>query len=374
MGNQEAETSEKVCEQHYYGVVMAGGGGTRLWPLSRKKRPKQMLNLFGEQTLFQASVRRLYDVLPPENVYVVTIADQAKELSAQAPEIPAENFLIEPAPRGTASVVGLAAAVLAERDPQCVMAVVTADHYIGNQALYNQLLVAAYHAAQDQFLVTLGIEPTFPSTGFGYIQRGEQVGTYESIPVYRVQRFKEKPDQDQAIQMLASSDHDWNSGMFFWRVDCILAEFKRQMPHLMQGLEQIRSGWNSPERASIVAQVWQELAIETIDYGIMEHARNVAVLPAAGLKWNDVGAWESLYQMLNSDDNGNIIVGGKHIALDTHQTLVYMDREYRLIVTIGVDDLVVVDTGDVLMICRKDQAQRVRQIVNQLTVDGQDYL
>jgi len=360
--------------EHYYGVVMAGGGGTRLWPLSRKKRPKQMLNLFGERTLFQASVCRLYDGLPPENVYIVTVAEQAEELMCQTPEIPPENFLIEPAPRGTASVVGMAAVALAERDPEAVMAVVTADHFIGNQPLYNQLLSAAYQAAQDRHLVTLGIEPAFPSTGFGYIQRGAQIAVYENIPVYHVQRFKEKPNQEQAMAMLASGDHDWNSGMFFWRVDQILGEFERQMPDLMQGLQQIRQSWKTPERDASIAQVWQGLKIETIDYGIMEHAQRVAVLPAAGLRWNDVGAWESLYQMLDCDENGNIVVGGRHIGLDTRQTLVYMDRDYRLIVTIGVEDLVVVDTGDVLMICHKDQAQRVRQVVNQLRVEGENYL
>ncbi len=360
--------------EHYYGVVMAGGGGTRLWPLSRKKRPKQMLNLFGEQTLFQVSVRRLYDLMPPENIYVVTIAEQAEALICLTPEVPPENFLIEPAPRGTASVVGLAAVALAERDPEAVMAVVTADHFIGNLPLYNQLLSSAYQAAQDRYLVTLGIEPHFPSTGFGYIQRGAQINTYANIPVYQVQCFKEKPNQEQALEMLASGDHDWNSGMFFWRADQILGEFERQMPNLFQGLQHIREKWSTPARSATIAQVWDGLKNETIDYGIMEHAQRVAVLPAAGLKWNDVGAWESLYQILDGDENGNIVVGGRHIGLDTRQTLVYMDQDQRLIVTIGVEDLVVVGTGDVLMICHKDQAQRVRQVVNQLKVEGENYL
>ncbi len=356
---------------HYYGVVMAGGGGTRLWPLSRQQRPKQMLNLFGEQSMFQAALQRLYDALPPERVYVVTVAEQAAVLQAQAPEVPVENFLIEPAPRGTASVVGLAAAALAACDPQAIMAIVTSDHYIGNQALYRQLLQAAHQAAQDGYLVTLGIEPVFPSTGFGYIQRGAPLGVYHDLPLYRVEKFKEKPTLPQAEELLARGDHVWNSGMFFWQARQILSEFQRQMPELYAGLSAIQADWQTPRRAETVERIWRDLKPQTIDYGIMEHAERVAVLPASGLQWNDVGAWESLYEVMPCDAQGNIVVGGQHLGLDTRQTLIYLDRPAaatarRLVVTIGVEDLVVVDTDDVLLVCRRDQAQRVRQAVSQL--------
>lgn len=368
---------------HYYGVVMAGGGGTRLWPLSRQQRPKQMLNLFGEQSMFQEALHRLYDALPPERVYVVTVAEQAAVLQAQAPEVPAENFLIEPAPRGTASVVGLAAAALAACDPQAIMAIVTSDHYIGNHPLYRQLLQAAHQAAQDGYLVTLGIEPLFPSTGFGYIQRGAALGIYQDLPLYRVERFKEKPTQSQAEELLAQGDHVWNSGMFFWQVDRILSEFQRQMPDLYAGLSAIQNAWHTPQRSATVERIWRDLRPETIDYGIMEHAERVAVLPASGLQWNDVGAWESLYEVMPCDTDGNIIVGGQHLSLDSRQTLIYVDQKAtpsaeRLVVTIGVENLVVVDTADVLLVCRRDQAQRVRQAVSQLKETqketGQNYL
>ena len=359
---------------HYFAVIMAGGGGTRLWPLSRQTKPKQMLSLFDERSLFQTSLQRLAGLFPPERILVVTVRDQAAELQAQAPELPPENFLLEPLPRGTASVIGLAAIAIRQRDPQAVMAVLTADHYIGNEARFRKLLHTAYCVAQDGYLVTLGIEPTFPATGFGYIQSGEKLGTYQDMQAYRVLRFKEKPNEEQARAMLASGTHAWNSGMFAWKVDQIIAEFKRQMPDLASALAQIENAWNTSLQDEALERVWPGLRTETIDYGIMENADQVAVIPASGLQWNDVGSWDSLFDILKSDENGNIIMGGEHVGLDTHQSLIYVCQEHRLIVTIGVEDLVLVDTGDVLLVCRKDQAQRVRQVVNQLKSQGQNYL
>jgi mannose-1-phosphate guanylyltransferase len=360
--------------EHYYAVIMAGGGGTRLWPLSRRKRPKQMLSLFDERTLFQTSVQRLEGVFPPERILVVTVSEQAKELRQQTPDIPEENYILEPMPRGTASVVGLGAIALQERDPQAVMAVLTADHYIGNEPLFRDLLVTAYEVAQDGHLVTLGIEPTFPATGFGYIQRGNKLGAYRGMDVYCVSQFKEKPDEDQARAMLETADHSWNSGMFVWKTESILSEFERQMPGLADALETIGSAWHSPDKEEVLGKVWPSIQPETIDYGIMEHASSVVVIPAAGLEWSDVGSWDSLFNILDADEDGNIIMGGEHVGLDTRQTLVYMDTERRLIVTIGVQDLVLVDTGDVLLVCKKDQAQQVRQVVNRLKSEGRNYL
>jgi mannose-1-phosphate guanylyltransferase len=360
--------------EHYYAVIMAGGGGTRLWPLSRKAQPKQMLNLFDERSLFQASVERLEGIFSSERILVVTVEDQAVELQEQCPDIPPENFILEPMPRGTASVVGLAAVALQARDPQAVMAVLTADHYIGEEHKFQQALRSAYDVAQDGYLVTLGIQPTFPATGYGYIQRGKPIGVYGGLDAYHVLRFKEKPDEQQAKQLLATGDHAWNSGMFVWRVDRILAEFERQMPALYSGLEEIAQAWLSAEHRTVIAKVWPSLKAETIDYGIMEGADRVAVIPAADWKWSDVGSWESLFEVLPTDAQGNIVVGGKHIGLDTAHSLVYVTEERRLIVTIGVSDLILVDTGDVLLVCHKDQAQRVRQVVDQLKETNQDYL
>ena len=361
-------------EDQYYAVIMAGGGGTRLWPLSREAHPKQMLRLLSDRSLFQTSVQRLEGIFPPERILVVTVKDQAADLKRQVPDIPEENFLLEPLPRGTAPVVGLGAVALQRRDPQAVMAILTADHYIGNEDRFRRLLTAAYDVAQDDFLVTLGIEPTFPATGYGYIQRGELLGTYRDLGVYGVDRFREKPDQEQAEKMLAAGDHSWNSGMFVWRVKRILEEFSRQMPQLHQTLAEIGQAWDIPEGQQVLENLWPDIEKETIDYGIMEAAQQVAVIPAEGLNWSDVGSWDSLFEVLPGDEAGNIVMGGQHIGLDTRDSLVYVDRERRLIVTIGVEDLVVVDTDDVLLVCRKDQAQNVRQIVDRLSEEEPKYL
>ena len=357
--------------EHTYAVIMAGGGGTRLWPVSRKERPKQLLPLLGKETLFQSTVARLEALFPPERILVVTVADQAREMRQQVPSIPEENYLIEPAPRGTASVVALAAAVLQKRDPQAVMAIQTADHHIRNKDLFNYLISTALDVAEKNYLVTLGITPTFPSTGYGYIQQGEpMIGEYK-YPVYTVKRFKEKPDEATAQELLRSGDHSWNSGMFVWRVDVILAEIQRQMPRLYDAVDAIADSWNTPQRDEVVRQRWMDLKSQTIDYGVMEKAERVAVLPAGGLGWSDVGSWDSLFEVLMPDMNGNVATNAQHLGLDTHNTLVY-GTDQRLVVTIGLDDIVVVDAGDVLMICKVDQSQKVRDVVEHLRKHHQD--
>ena len=357
---------------HTYAVIMAGGGGTRLWPVSRKERPKQLLPLLGKETLFQSTVERLETLFPPERILVVTVAEQAREMREQVPAIPEENYLIEPAPRGTASVVALAAAVLQKRDPQAIMAIQTADHHIRNKDLFNYLITTALDVAEKDYLVTLGITPTFPSTGYGYIQQGEpMIGEYK-YPVYTVKRFKEKPDEATAQELLRSGDHSWNSGMFVWRVDVILAEIQRQMPRLYDAVTAIASVWNTPERDQVVRSRWMDLKSQTIDYGVMEKAERVAVLPAGGLGWSDVGSWDSLFEVLLPDMNGNVATSAQHLALDTHNTLVYSGNDERLVVTIGLDDMVVVDAGDVLMICKVDQSQKVKDVVEHLKKHHQE--
>ena len=358
--------------EHTYAVIMAGGGGTRLWPVSRKEKPKQLLPLLGKETLFQGTVARLENLFPPERILVVTVAEQAREMREQVPSIPEENYLIEPAPRGTASVVALAAAVLKKRDPQAIMAMQTADHHIRNKDLFRYLISTAFDVADKGYLVTLGITPTFPSTGYGYIQQGEALDGDYKYPVFTVKRFKEKPDEATAHQLLRSGDHSWNSGMFVWRVDTILAEVEKQMPDLYAGVNTIASAWDTPNQKEVVEKVWYGLKSQTIDYGIMERAEKVAVLPAGGLGWSDVGSWDSLFEVLLPDMNGNVSTNAQHLGLDTHNTLVYSNDDQRLVVTIGLDDMVVVDTGEILMICKVDQSQKVKDVVEHLKKHHQD--
>lgn len=351
---------------------MAGGGGTRLWPVSRRDRPKQSIPLISQESLFQTTVRRLDGFLPPERIFVVTVAEQAVELRRQAPEIPDGNFLLEPAPRGTASVVGLAAAVLQQRDPQAVMIILPSDHFIRDRDLFHYTLRVAVDVAEKDYLVTLGIAPTFAATGYGYIQRGEPLPENFNYPVYAVSRFKEKPDEAAAREMLHSGDHSWNSGMFIWKTARILSEFASQMPDLKRKLDQIAAAWDTPARESTLAPLWDSLKNETIDYGIMEHAGRVAVIPAAGLDWSDIGSWDALFDVILPDKDGNVIVSGQLLSLDTHNSLLYGNGDGRLFVTIGLDNVILVDTGDVLLACHKDRAQEVRRVVEKLRSEGKE--
>jgi len=360
--------------KHVYAVIMAGGGGTRLWPISRKKHPKHILPLLGERTLFQSALDRLEGFVSAEQIIVVTTEDQADELKKQAPQLSSKNFLIEPQPRGTASVVGLAAAVLNKRDPEAVMLVLTADHYIRNYDLFRLVMRVAVQVARKDYLVTLGITPTFPASGYGYIMRGAALTEKFEYPVYQVLQFTEKPDEGKARTMLASGDYSWNSGMFIWRVERILEEFSHQMPDLMAALDRISRAWGKSNQNAVLEAEWPRLKPETIDYGIMEHATRVAVLPAGGLDWSDVGSWDSLFDVLLPDEHGNVVVNSEHLALETNDSLVYTAQK-KLVVTIGIEDLIVIDSTDALLICRRDQAQQVRRVIEHLKKTQQeDYL
>jgi len=356
--------------EHFYAVIMAGGGGTRLWPLSRQSRPKQMLRLVGDRTLFQMATDRLQGLFPADHIFVVTVASQATELQKESPHIPAENYILEPLPRGTASVVGLAAVVLQQRDPDAVMAVLTAHQYIENVAGFKQILVSAHDLAQKGFLVTLGIQPNFPATGYGYVQHGDLLGHFHLHDAFLVKQFKEKPNEELARDLLQSGDHFWNSGMFIWRVDRIQQEFCRQMGDLCQTLGQIAASWSTAWQTETLKKLWPKIKPQTIDYGIMEHADQVVVIPAADLGWSDVGSWDSLFDVLPGDENGNIHISSMHLGVDTYGTLVCSEDPNRMVVTIGVKNLIIIDAVDALLVCPRDDAQKVRELVKLLDQNG----
>jgi mannose-1-phosphate guanylyltransferase len=359
----------------YAAVIMAGGGGTRLWPISRRVRPKQILHLFGDRTLFQMAVDRIMPIMTAERIFIVTVADQAKVLKEQASSIPEKNFLLEPSPRGTASVVGLAAIILHEHNPDYVMAVLTADHYIADVKHFQNLLLAAYEVASDNELVTLGITPHYPDTGYGYIQRGESLGQFHDFQAYRVKNFKEKPVLSQAEEYIASGEYAWNSGMFVWKVSRILEEIERQMPDLFKGLKKIKKALGSSDEARTIEEIWGELESETIDYGVMEGAEQVTVIQADDLGWWDVGGWNRLFELMEQDERGNLILAPKTLILDTKDTLLYQDLEAgkeRLIATLGLEGVIAIDTGDVLLLCQRERAEDLRRLVNELKTTGLD--
>jgi mannose-1-phosphate guanylyltransferase len=349
-----------------YAVIMAGGSGTRLWPLSRRSRSKQSLKLVGDRTMFQHAVDRLMPLFKPEQIYVVTREDQCALLSSQVPELPLSNFINEPIGRGTAPAIGLAALYLQQMDPDATMAVLTADHYIAKTEEFRRVLEAAFLLVQAGHMVTLGIKPASPSTGFGYIQQGDRVGTADDFKVFCVERFTEKPELELARQMVSSGKYSWNSGMFIWRVDRILAEFQRQMPELYAQLMEVKAALGTPNAREVLARVWNLVAEQTIDYGIMEHAGDVVVIPV-DIGWTDVGSWASLAELLPPDQAGNIFVGA-YKEIDTHNTLVFGGK--RLVATVGVQDMVIVDSEDALLVCARDRVQEVRDIVDQLKTNG----
>lgn len=354
-----------------YAMIMAGGSGTRLWPLSRKAQPKQALTLGGETSLYQQAVARLDGLVRPEHILTVTNGQYAPMLHAQTPAIPWENYLIEPEGRGTAAAIGLAAIHLRRLDPSAVMMVLTADHAIALVDPFQQALRAAAAAARAGHLVTLGIPPTYPSTGYGYIRQGKPLMAAEGLQVFAVERFVEKPDLETARAMLAEGMHSWNSGMFIWTVERILEEFRRQMPVLMDQLEEIAAAIGLPGYESVLARVWPGIQKQTIDYGIMEHANRVAVVPAE-IGWIDVGSWASLYDLLPADGDGNRWTG-PHLSIDSQGLLVH-NRE-RLVAVIGLRDLVIVDTPDALLVCPREREQEVRRLVEMLQNQGKtEYL
>lgn len=363
---------------NYYALIMAGGGGTRLWPLSRRNRPKQSLALIGSESMFRQTVTRISPLFPLERIFVVTGKNHVDELRQDVPELPEENFLIEPFGRDSGPAAGMGTACITARDPEAVIAVLTADHHIADTDGFLNALRAAYHVAEnDGHIVTLGITPDHPSTGFGYIKRGAFVRDAKGLKVYKSAGFREKPNQETAIEFVSSGDFSWNSGMFIWKAQQALGEFARQQPDIFNGLEAIRATYQTSEFRPTLESLWPEMEKISVDYAIMEKALNVNVIPVE-IGWSDIGSWSSLYELLldagvDTDARKNVAYGEncRHIALDSYGTLA-LSR--KVVVTIGLTDMVIVDTDDVLLICPRDRSQEVRAAVNQLRKEGHDEL
>jgi mannose-1-phosphate guanylyltransferase len=351
-----------------YAVIMAGGSGTRLWPLSRKGQPKQSLKLIGDRTMFQHAVDRLSPLFTPDRIFVATNPQIAALLMPQAPELPAKNFILEPSARESAPAAGLAAVHLLQRDPDAIMVILTADHYILDAAQFRAVLAAAEQVASDGTIVTLGVRPTYPATGFGYIQLGDAQEIVDGFRVYRSGGFTEKPDARTAVRFLETGRYTWNSGMFIWRADRLLAEFEAQLPDAYDLLLRIRAALPAPDAARVLAEAWPQIRKISIDFGIMEHAARVSVIPV-DIGWSDIGSWGALLDVLPADGQGNVCVDGVLLALDTRGA--YVRSEGRLVATIGLQDVIVVDTPDVLLICPRARAEEVKDLVARLAAENQ---
>jgi mannose-1-phosphate guanylyltransferase len=346
-----------------YVVILAGGSGTRLWPRSRRRHPKHLLELVTERSMLQETFDRVSGAVPAANILVVTGAAYENEIREQLPELPDKNILVEPTGRGTGPAIGWAAANVLERDADGVMAVFPSDHVIVKRDEFlSVLLLAAELAASTDSLLTFGVEPTEPSTEFGYIHRGELQGNHDGRRVYWVESFKEKPNAQRARQFLETGEYYWNSGMFAWKASVILKEIERFVPELYQGLLRLRT--------QPVGEVYPTLPKDTIDYGVLEKADRVIVVPA-DIGWSDVGTWSALLDVLAPSPDANVaLAGGELLAIDTKNTLVC--SPHKLVATIGVEDLVIVDSDSALLVCHRDRAAEVKKIVEQLEAEARE--
>lgn len=358
-------------EPHLYPVIMAGGSGTRFWPLSRHLFPKQLLRIIGDETLIQQTMRRVVHEAPAERVMISTNPAQAESIRIQLGEWKdalKDNFVLEPEGRNTAPAIALVALELIRRDPEAVMLVVPADHIVKGQQDFNAAVELASRLAMEGYLVTFGIKPIRPETGYGYIRPNKKMTILKEgkLKGHPVSRFVEKPNAAKAAQYVKAKDFYWNSGMFVWRAATVLEEIGRHQPKLSQGIERIRELMRVGASRSAIDEEYRTLTPVSIDTGVMEKSSKAAVVPVC-FQWSDVGSWGSLDEVAPKDKAGNV-VGGRVVDLGSQRSIVYGDR--RVVATIGLMDMVVVDTPDATLVCPKSRAQDVKRIVEILKQQG----
>jgi mannose-1-phosphate guanylyltransferase len=350
-----------------FAVLMAGGGGTRLWPLSTPKRPKQLLPLLGGRSLFSLSIERLMRFLPPENVFVVTGPALLNDLRTDSPQVPAENYLVEPSPRNTAPAIAFALGMLRRRSEQFTMACLPADHFIANREAFERVFSAAVSVAGRGYLVTLGITPNGPNTGYGYIEQGRRLDDADGQPVYTVGRFKEKPDLAEARRLIEQGGHSWNSGMFFWRSDVVEGEFRRQQPEISRGLDAFLAAPSGKPLSQEAQSRWLEMPVLSMDYAVMEGAGKTAVVPAGDLGWTDIGDWDALLALYEAHPELRPSGAGVQVDAGSHGLAVFRDGSpARVLATIGLEDVTIVETDDTILICKRGKSQEVRAVVEAL--------
>jgi mannose-1-phosphate guanylyltransferase len=347
--------------RHHYGLILAGGRGTRFWPRSRRRSAKQVLNVVGERSLIQSTVDRLKPVIAPERLWVLTNDHLRDIIIKQLPEVPRNQILAEPLQRNTAPAIGLAAQILHSQDPDAVMGVFPSDHVIGKIPQYRQVVKAAFGAAADRHLVVVGIQPRWPETGYGYIEfpRGCVSGDGAALAV---RRFHEKPVLAKAKRYVKAGNFFWNSGMFFWRTDVLLDQLRQHLPRTATVLASLPQ-FGSRVFGARLKQAFPLCDNISIDYAVLEKAAGVRGIAAGDFGWNDVGSWNAVYELLERDPQGNSIAL-QSIILDSHNN--FVDAREKVVALIGVRDLIVVDTPDALLVAARDRAQQVGDIVKML--------
>ena len=352
-----------------HAVVMAGGSGTRFWPKSRRNKPKQLLRLHGDATMLQQTVARVSALTPPDRIFIITGADQAAAVRAQLPDLPPGNVVSEPCPRDTAPCVGLASKIIAKRDPDATMIVMPADHVIKpvETFLKTVRLAVSLIDKDPSAFVTFGIKPTRPETGYGYIERGEALGTTEGIAFHKVAQFREKPDAATAQMFLDTGNFGWNSGIFLWRAQAILDALSREKPVLSAHLDRIGDALGTDREEAVIAAEFPQMEKVPIDKAVMEKATNVIVLEVI-YDWNDVGDWRALTELVPPDASGNSLQGTV-LPVETTNSIVVSD-DGGLIATLGVDNLVIVQSGGATLVARKDQLDKLKALVEGLGKSG----
>jgi len=366
------ESDSNTARQAFWSVIPAGGAGTRLWPLSRSSAPKYLLPLFGERTLLQQTVDRVTPFSSPERTLIVAGAAHAAEIARQLPDLPAGNIIIEPSPKGTGPAICLAALLIRSRDPNAIMGSFAADHVVSNEEAFLAAVDTAQSAAREGWLTTIGLSPTRAETGFGYIERTDEVVvTSESGTAFRASKFHEKPSRRQAERYLESGNFFWNASMFVWRAGTLMTELERLQPALHAALLEVAAAWGTPTQDQVTADVWAGLAVTTIDEGIMERSTRIAVVPAE-MGWSDIGDWHVLGQLGAPDEAGNSLRGDV-VPIATTNSAAWSESG-RLIAMVGLDNVVVVDTDDAVLVADRSRTQEVRQVVELLKARRRDEL
>lgn len=347
-----------------YGVIMAGGGGTRFWPASRQKTPKQLLNLTGNDLMINETINRVSKVVDQNKIFIVTNSAQADKMFEVTPNfIGKSHILSEPSARNTAACIGYAAIEILKKYGDGVMCIFPADHYIKDEDSFTKIFNEAINTAMtSEKLVTIGIMPSFPSTGYGYIKYRKS-----DIMVKDVIEFVEKPDLDTAKRYIESGEYAWNSGMFIWKASTILDNFKRYLPDIYICLDQIAESIGTENEKAVIERIYPVIPSVSIDYGIMEKSSDVVVLTGE-FGWNDVGSWDTMDALYNADQDGNILCG-EQINIETKNCISV--SKGRLIATIGVEDLIIVETEDALLVCSRNKAQNVKEVVDLLKEKGE---
>lgn len=353
---------------HAYAVILAGGGGTRLWPKSRNHTPKQFLRLFGDETLMQLAVNRITKVIPWEKIIVVTNQLYIDEVKSQLPQVPEENIIAEPQKRDTATAMMVGSMLAKHLDPEAVVVNIASDHIVQNDEEFVRVVKSAIDVASEKNdLVTVGITPTFPSTGFGYIKIGEDLRKLDkNLSLFKVKSFTEKPNQATARAFISTGRYFWNANMYVWAVSTLEEAFKKYMPDMHKLLSPL-SDLDQSAFHSGLPKIYEQLETISIDYAISEKADNLVLIPG-DFGWNDVGDWKIVYDLKTKDQLGNVILGDKlheePLVVDSQNNLIHTDG--RLVAVVGINDMVVVDTPEILMIVPKSRSQDVKKLVDEL--------